>query len=1012
MLPRNPLLQLVPARAASVLERLRSLVWTAGPEITDISGTAPQPDFLTWEQAKREKLSPVTLPHHWGKLFDQAWFRIRLTDAPKGFEFFEWRDQGEATVYLDGVPYAGIDVAHHRCRLPEGVKELWIESSCIQSGIWHSAASGIDPQGSRLLGARWSKRHEAAWEAWHDFEVLYDVMREELKAQYPGESFAAVGPRPPIQAATPLLRRLLRYLDAAMDAWDRSGLPAMRKVLREAYRELPAEPIALKASLTGHAHIDLVWMWPENVGEFKARHTFATALQLMEQYPEFRFGYSQPASYRAVERSAPKLFERVKQRIRKGSWEALGATEVESDTLLACGEALARSFLLGQETFREMNGEPSRTLWLPDVFGYAGCLPQLMRESGVDRFFTTKLTWSAITQFPHSSFIWRGSDGSEVLSHVTHAVGYNGTVNVEELRKGALNYRQSDEHDEFLAPTGYGDGGGGVTPEMCERARRLGDLAGSPKASWSRVDDFFEGLEAVRAKLPVYQGELYLQYHRGTFTTHGDVKDAFRGCERALQAWEAARCASSGEPIARCNWERLVFAQFHDYIPGSSLHEVYDEGKVELLAIAQEALATATVELAGEQGKGAALFNPLTIPRIEMVRDETDELLPVLLPPLAGRPLAHLQPIQNLPRVRTASKRLENGIVHAEFDRTGQIRSLTVRGCSIAVREPLNQLILYPDRPHRYDAWDIDRQTLSLGEVVQGGAEIEVEEDSAARGCIAFRRKVGSKSSVVVRYSLDAGSTVLRIDYQFDWQEEGYLVKAVFPTDYRGRFARYGAPFGSVTRPQQPGSLADEAMWEVPASRWAAVCDEGELNGLMIVTEAKYGFTCRDGSMGVSLIRSAKITCEEHKDTGAFPVSLRRTMRESQYSDVGEHHIRLAIGRYNAAAQRGEQPAALADALYTQNIPYQGGPRDCGFLGLYGGETLHATWAKPLAKGRWILRLNETLGHRGVARLALMDGWTARRANLLDEVAEEAEIISEVPFRPYELITLQIERNE
>ncbi|MEI9999992.1 MAG: hypothetical protein WDO13_12960 [Verrucomicrobiota bacterium] len=204
--------------------------------------------------------------------------------------------------------------------------------------------------------------------------------------------------------------------------------------------------------LTGHAHIDLVWLWPEKTGEYKARHTFATMSRLIDHYPEFVFGYSQTASYDAVKRSAPKLADQVKKRIAAGRWDPVGALEVESDTLMACGEALARSFRLGQEGFRRLQGRPSRVLWIPDVFGYCGSLPQIMRQSGVDYFFTTKLTWSNINRFPYSSFRWVGIDGSEVVVHVTQENGYNQAVTAQELRTGAKAYRQSDVHDEFLAP--------------------------------------------------------------------------------------------------------------------------------------------------------------------------------------------------------------------------------------------------------------------------------------------------------------------------------------------------------------------------------------------------------------------------------------------------------------------------------------------------------------------------------------------------------------------------------
>ena len=297
----------------------------------------------------------------------------------------------------------------------------------------------------------------------------------------------------------------------------------------------------------------------------------------MEDYPEFRFGYSQPASYRAVEKRAPALMQEVRGKIRQGRWEAVGAAEVESDTLLSCGEGLVRSLLLGQDGFRDLQGRPSEILWLPDVFGYSDALPQILVQTGVKYFFTTKLHWGSITLFPHSSFLWQGSDGSEILAHVSQGMGYNMNVLPGEIRSAVREYRQADVHDEFLMPSGFGDGGGGPTPEMCERARRLRDLAGCPPTSWGRIDEYFNGLEEIRDRLPTYRGELYLQYHRGVLTTHGDLKAAFRELERALQIREAAHAVTGRGPVPVESWRRMVFAQFHDYIPGSSVASVYRE---------------------------------------------------------------------------------------------------------------------------------------------------------------------------------------------------------------------------------------------------------------------------------------------------------------------------------------------------------------------------------------------------------------------------------------------------
>jgi alpha-mannosidase len=1010
MLPPNPFLQLVPARLPQAIKRVQTLVWTKLADIGRIEATAPDPDHFAFPAARKLKRSAVNGPHHYGKLWDQRWFRLQLPgNATSRPLFLKWTDQSEATLYIDGTPHYGFDVAHSYAPIPAGTREAWVESVVCQTGVWHPNSTGLDPEGSRFEGASLFSRDQLAWDVLHDFLVLDDLMHAELRAAYPGREteFNAVGTKPQLGLLPPLLRRLLRFLDESVDALDAGGLAAAKKALARAFAELPGYGAAPDAVLTGHAHIDLVWLWPERVGEFKAVHTFSTANRLMECYPEFRFAYSQPASYAAVERRAPSLYSDAQQRIRQGKWEAHGATQVESDTLLACGEALARSFLIGQEGFRAISGSASPILWLPDVFGYSGCLPQLMHETGVDYFFTTKLTWNAITPFPYSSFIWAGADGSEVVAHICQNNGYNQIVSAQELCAGQNAHRQCDVHPEFLAPSGYGDGGGGVTEEMCERARRVANLAGLPATKWGRLADFFKRLGDIRAKLPVYRGELYFEYHRGTYTTHGDVKAAMRAAERALQIQEAARCIVSAGPIDGGAWKRVVFAQFHDYIPGSSIHEVYSEAKDELAELTGRALAAARKDLEKGpfSGKAQSLFNPLPHPRIHFHAGKA-----LQLPPLAGSPVAGLSDAGVSP-VKAGARSISNGRVNARFDVNGRITSLAVDGVRVPFEKPANEFILFPERPHAFPAWDIDRQALSLGKADARKAEATVSVGDAFHAEVAFARPLGKASHVTTRYRLAAGSPVLEIVYDLDWHEEHALLKAVFPTAFLGRDARFAAPFGSVRRPQLGGSVSAEAMWEVPASRWAVVSDDSESEGFYVVTEAKYGFSCRDGQLGLSLVRSAAITNEDRgQKRGSHPEPIRRTLSPQVVSDIGRHRIVVGIGRFDPSAPRHEHPSALADTLFTPVQSYVGGAMDAGFLGLEGGDSLQPVWAKPLAPGKWVLRLHETLGRSGGAGLRLADGWTARQVDLSGKPIGSGKTIRRILFSPYKVVSVEISR--
>lgn len=1000
MLPANPFLQLVPQRSARTLRRIEALIWQEVAQLP-IEWAGCSPTRRPLAEIPDSAWEPVRTPFYWGKQFDHAWFRLQLPASARGKGLWlRWAEQGEATVYVNGQPWAGLDVAHRECLLPDEVGEVFLEVVCMESAIWKATPrAALTSEGCRVEKATLLRRNEAAWKAFFDLQALHDVAHREYQQWCArgteGDFTFGPGMRTHLDRVPVLYRRLLRALDEATSAYDRGGVEALSAALEPYYAEFRAHSSDIAVALTGHAHIDLVWLWPEAAGEFKAVHTFSTMDRLMEMYPEFRFGYSQPASYEAVARQEPGLMERVRARIRSGQWEALGATYVESDTLMACGEALARSFLLGQEGFAELNGSPSRILWLPDVFGYAGCLPQIMRQTGVDRFYTTKLTWGSVTKFPYSSFIWRGTDGSEILAHVSQGFGYNCVVKPHELRVAADEHRQADVHPEVIMPSGYGDGGGGATLDMCERARRFADLAGVPRVKWARVDEFFERLNAVRAKLPVYQGELYLQYHRGVLTTHGDLKLAFREAERALQVEEAARVVRGSGPMDNDPWKRVVFAQFHDYIPGSSIQEVYDEGLPELREIAEGAARSAVGLLkAGVPATAPALFNPLPI-----ARTVEHEGRFYRMAPLSGAPLADLNTVADA-AVSADALRLENRRVRAEFTAEGRIAALTVDDYEIPFAEPGGRFVLYPDLPHQYDAWDIDRPTLALGSPVDL-VHAETVVDASGAACIRFSGQVGERSEISLLYRLRPESPVLDIQIQGEWLESEKLLRMDFPTAFSGRQARFGAPFGSVLRSQQPGESRDESMWEVPASRWALISDDGEREGFALMSEAKYGWSARVGTLGVSLLRAAKVTM-----SGIHP-PIRRETPASPFSDQGAFCIRLAMTRFDAASAREEMPAALAEALFTPAVVYAGAAAGTAFEGLEGPASLLPSWAKPEADGSWILRLHETMGWRGQGRIRLATGWEAEMTDLAGKPGKSLAD-GRFSFGPYALVSLRI----
>ena len=1000
------------------------MIWSKRTPLA-VRGGAVHAAATTLAKAQRERMAPVELGEEFGAgmTWSSRWFRIEVP-APaageRGHRHLAWICGGEATVWIDGEPWCGLDAAHSTCPLPDRACTLWIAHGLWATAIWHPDAKPPGPQGMRFAGCDLLVRNEAAWSAFHDIDVLYQALILQLKDQSVSLPAAGFGYCPPLERLSPLTRNWLRHLNRCCDAFDREGLPGLSAATAAAYAALKAESWQIDAALVGHAHLDLVWLWPESVTEAKGVHTFATQLRLMDRYPEFTFSQSQPALYRAIERQAPGQAKAIAKRIAEGRWEVMGGFEVEPDNNLPCGEALARSLVIGQEKTRALTGSISPVCWIPDVFGYNAMLPQLLRLGGVTAFFTTKMTWSAVNKFPYTSFVWKGADGSEVLTHLC-PTGYNGNVQADELIGAAREHRQADVHPEVLLPIGYGDGGGGVTAAMCERARRFADLAGAPTATWTSSADFFKRLAKQRADLPVYQGELYLEFHRGTYTTQGGFKASYRAAERGLQTLEAVQVAMNAGPVDEAPWRRIAFAQFHDAIPGSSIGLVYEQMTPELDGIAAASNGAAAAVLAGGgQGDGWLVFNPLPFPRTAVVAIPGEAVLATIdghaLPgqrqgrgsasyTLVAVPLAALGSERVVAQPATAdalsvamisgttTHEMGNGLVKATFDAHGMLAGLTVEGAALQLDGPCG-FRLYDDVPAMFDAWDIDHHVADLGQDVATRMKLMVREAGPVRAKLRGESAIGKRSHAVVEWSIEAGNPFVMVDLMVDWHEDHRLLKFHVPTAYRGRWARYGAPFGSIQRSQQPGTSQDEAMWEVPGQRWAAVTDEtGE--GLALISEAKYGFSCREGNLGLSLLRAP---------TEPDPVA-----------DRGVHHIRFAIGRHERHSTGCRlATAAMADALYTPPVVVKGGSLMPPPFTLGGLGSLVPSWVQPHEDG-FTLRLHEADGGRGRAELSLTA--PARRVELIDFLGRKVGALPRLdptswalPYAPYQILSVRVTR--
>lgn len=929
----NHLLQLVHQRVNSLISRLEPQRLGARTSIP-VMGTPVAEQWRSLSAAQGEPLNEVKAGDVFGPAgggWQQRWCKLEIPPGQPG-RVLLWDCDGEATAWIGDRPWAGLDVAHRTCPLPTEATTLWLDVGTWQTGLWAPGAAPIGSDGCRFRSCVVALPDPEVHAVLADLDVLRQLQNQ-LLADERIELPPTIGYCQPLERVPPLLRILLGGLDEVGDIFDAQGIAAARNALTALRQRLPAAPWQGRIAAIGQTHIDLVYLWPERVGTAKGVHSCATALRLLEANPAFTFTHSQPLQYKAIGAVAPRLLEEIGARIRDGRWEVTGGFAVEPDTQLPCGEALWRSLRIGQQLITELTGAPSTVCWLPDTFGYSPCLPALLKAAGIRCLLTTKIAWSPVTRFPWSSFIWRGHDGSEILAHLC-PVAYNGDAAVSLMTRAAREHREAHLHDEQAVPVGYGDGGGGPTQGMLDRVERLGDLALAPQVRWSRIDAFAARLEADRERLPVHQGELFLEGHVAVGTSQRKMKNAYRGLERALQTWEAVRVAQGGGPIPQEHWERLCFAQFHDALPGTSIPLVFAELVPELERRAAECLAAAQAEL----GAGTTqLFNPLSFART------VDHGGRIVTLPALGSALT----TSGATGILSADpSTLSNGLLTARFNTAGQLVSLFDPEGALPLSAPA-WLTIAPDFPSNYDAWNTDQAPHRLAEPLPP-ITLAVTDAGPGRVKLVGSCAIGVASQLTLSYELRAGERHLRMEATVDWQEQHRIVRFVLPTSLCGRQARFGCPFGSCLRVQQPGSQSDEAQWEVPGSRWAAVlADDGQ--GVAICTRDSYGFSARDGELQLSLLRAP-----------TYPDSR---------CDRGVQHLEWAVGRHQQRfADAGMLPtAAAAEALYTPAIPCgQAIPSPVAWTEL---GSLVPAWACPTAEG-FEVRLHEVSGGAGRALLA------------------------------------------
>ncbi|WP_159785259.1 alpha-mannosidase [Sodalinema gerasimenkoae] len=775
--------------------------------------------------------------------------------------------------------------------------------------------------------------------------------------------------------------------------------------------------------LMGHAHLDMAWLWPLADTWTAAQCTFESVLNLQNQFPELIFSHSSAALYDWIEQHRPDLFAQIQTQVKRGVWEVAAGLWVEPELNLISGESIVRQLLYGQGYVQKKFQQTVRVAWLPDSFGFCWQLPQLLKQGGIDYFVTQKLRWNDTTTFPHQLFWWESPEGSRVLSLMSAPIGQG--IDPEAMADYWADWRENTGVEEGLWLPGVGDHGGGPTRDMLEVARRWQGSALFPRLAFSSATDYLDRLQGqVDRSCPVWRDELYLEFHRGCYTTEGDRKLANRQGERLLyeaELFASLASYSSGVPYPQDSletaWKGLLLNQFHDILPGSTIPQVLEEanhlsaaGLATATQIRDEAIATLLQQLPPSpppypEAIPVYVVNSLTWGRSHLVSlprpDEQswrvcdDAGTPILSQqrqsqlqfqakevPGVGVRRYWIYPEELPPYYSTASSRLtppplENAFLRVTIDgETGNIQEIFDKVRQQQVLNSLggNCLQAYEDKGQYWDAWNIDpnyeQHPLPAAELETW----ELLEFGELQQRVRVIRRLGD-SRIGQDYILEQESPLLRIETDIDWQETQTLLKVAFHLNLESDVATYEIPCGAIARPTQPQTPAEAAKWEVPALQWADISNSEF--GVSLLQDCKHGYDAKANQLRLTLLRSSQ-----------WP---------NPQSDRGQHHITYAIYPHGGDWKSGQTVRRAYELnqpllVYT-DINDRGDDRpspSCHQWLSLNSENLilMALKQSETDKNDWILRVYDSLGESSQLEIeGLFNQMGLTRANLLEQDA-------------------------
>ena len=818
-----------------------------------------------------------TQKDRWGEGTDtHAWFKF-CVEIPERFtpdqlcvrvstdQNIGWNvDNPQFIVYVDGKMLQGLDVNHTEFFLPSGGAHT----------VYLYAYTGARAQSSSL-GIELLQICRNVEKLWYDIKIPCDSVEhlDENSGEY---------------------RKILDKLNGALCLLDMYRVPsedfyrsvdvACEYMENEFYGKLCSAPREGDPQVIGigHTHIDCAWLWTLKQTREKVQRSFSTVVELMRQYPEYKFMSSQAFLYKNLKEESPEIYAEVKKLIAEGRWECEGAMWVEADCNLSSGESLVRQILYGKGFFKKEFGVDNRILWLPDVFGYSAALPQILKKSGVDWFVTSKISWNDTNKMPYDTFMWQGIDGTRINTYFLTAqdkkrncepanfTTYNGFVTPAQIAGTYDRYQQKELSDKTLITYGYGDGGGGPTAGYLETARRLSKgIPGTPAMRMGFAGEFLSQLEKKiknNPRLPVWQGELYLEYHRGTYTSIGKNKKNNRRSESLYLDTELL-CSMNNVLLGKAfpkdtlhkGWEMILTNQFHDIIPGSSIHEVYEQCDIdyaEIKRIAEVEKYTAMNDICDNIDKkhGYVVFNTNPTKGCGIVKMHGKSVF-VDNVPTNGFACVNIENIKDTNSITVGKKVCENSRYRIEFNVNMLLTSIYDKENGREILKPSalgNELRVYADYPDKYDAWEWNDFSMDNYITINDVSSVEEIVDGARAGLRLVRKHMDS----TVTQTIWLYDDIDRIDFEtdIDWQERHQMLKVAFPVDINASHATYEIQYGTIERPTHKNTSWDRAKFEVCGHRFADLSDGGY--GVTLLNDCKYGYDIHDGVMMLSLLRS------------------------------------------------------------------------------------------------------------------------------------------------------------